>query len=205
MEKDRKFRALAIAAICVAIVGVSVAYAALSASLNINGSATVKTLSDSWNVKWNSVNVTEKSSGVSYPTATAGELPEEPKLSGDTITWKAIFTKPGDKIVLEAKFQNFGTLNAQLNALEKANYVTSSGTGVEKFNYTVTVDGTNLVDKAGQVLAGKSSERTAVITVELPSNLEAADIDALKEQTFEFNVKLPWIQGPDTITAGQEF
>lgn len=197
MEKDRKFRALAIAAICVAIVGVSVAYAALSASLTVNGSATVDT-ANSWNVKWTSVTTKSKSAGVDY--ATSGE----PTIEGtQNITWSALFTAPGDTLVIEAKLKNDGSINAELEHRE--NYLSISGDAADKFTYTVKEGNTDISAKSGKVLPGNSEEKTLTITVQLSSDLTNEELMALNNKAATFDLTLPWVQGPEIITTGSEF
>lgn len=197
MEKDRKFRALAIAAICVAIVGVSVAYAALSASLTVNGTATVDT-ANSWNVKWTSATTKSKSAGVSY--ATSGE----PTIEGtQNITWSALFTAPGDTLVIEAKLKNAGSINAELEHRE--NYLSISGDDASKFTYTVKEGSTDISEKSGKVLPGNSEEKTLTITVQLPSDLTNEELMALNNKAVTFGLTLPWIQGPEIIVTGTEF
>ena len=197
MEKDRKFRALAIAAICVAIVGVSVAYAALSASLTVNGTATVDT-TNSWNVKWTSVTTKSKSAGVSY--ATSGE----PTIEGtQNIKWAATFTAPGDTLVIEAKLKNDGSINAQLEHRE--NYLSINGEGAaDKFTYTVKEGNTDISTKSGKVLPGNSAEKTLTITVKLTEDLTNEELMALNNKAVSFGLTLPWIQGPEIITTGSE-
>ena len=197
MEKDRKFRALAIAAICVAIVGVSVAYAALSASLTVNGTATVNT-ENSWNVKWTSVSTKSKTAGVSY--ATSGE----PTIEGtQNIKWSATFSAPGDTLVIEAKLKNAGSINAELE--NKTDYLTITGDDADKFTYTVKEGSTNINDKAGKVLPGNSDEKTLTITVQLSSDLTNEQLTALNNKAVSFGLTLPWIQGPETIVTDGEF
>ena len=48
MEKERKIKVLSVAALLVAVLGLTVAFAALSQTLTINGSATVNTAS--WDI-----------------------------------------------------------------------------------------------------------------------------------------------------------
>ena len=142
MEKDRKFRALAIAAICVAVVGVSVAYAALSTVLNINGTATVNT-KGAWDIQLKSPSCAVKSGAATCSPAAS--------LTGTTtITWGATFTAPGDAVTVTASVANDGTIDAILQGIEKSMTVDGEGSQdvLKYLTYTVTVGNTTIQDGA---------------------------------------------------------
>lgn len=187
MEKDRKFRALAIAAICVAIVGVSVAYAALTASLTITGTATVST-ENAWKIEWTNVTDLTKSSAVtgSKPVITAGN---------QEITWSATFGAPQTKLSFTATFKNNGTIPAKLNA---GTYLNATGDAASKFTYTITEAGADIADRAGYVLEA-GAEVDLLITVEFDKNaaLSSTELANLNTKTATFTLELPWSQATD--------
>lgn len=199
MEKDKKFRALAIAAICVAVVGVSVAYAALATTLSINGTATVDTGS-AWNIAW--VSVTDPTAPAEGDTVTKADSSisfgengqNKPIIAGNKITWTATFTAPNTSFTFKAKIKNAGTLGAKLL---DGTYVTKAGDDANNFEYTVTVDGVNISSKSGAIIAGgQNIEKELVITVKL-KDMDNATFEGLNSKTVTFNLALPFEQAAD--------
>lgn len=191
MEKDRKFRALAIAAICVAIVGVSVAYAALSATLSITGTATVST-ENAWKVEWSAVSEITKSSavtltkGVTKPTITAGN---------QGITWEATFGAPKATLSFTATFKNSGTIPAKL---QEGTYVAATGDASANFTYDVKVGSEDISTKTGYILtSGKEVIVTVTVTFDAAGELTDAELTALNTKTATFTLNLPFTQATD--------
>lgn len=185
MQNDKKFRALAIAAICVAIVGVSVAYAALSASLTITGTAKVDTAA-SWNVFFSDVAYTastDKSAGVTVTTA-----PTVTGTSTTSISWAATFTAPGDYLQYTVTAKNSGTINAVLTSMSN----TVGGDLSQYFTYEVTVagetvTGSTLPTSKRLLNAGKTATITVKVTFDKEKKLSASDLsglDSTKTATF---------------------
>ena len=190
MEKDKKFRALAIAAICVAIVGVSVAYAALQATLSITGTATVNT-TGAWGVKFVGVDSTTKTTGVTYTSA--------PEAEGTDITWAATFTAPGDSLTIKAKIENTGTIPAKLNKVTKACEVSAVDVAnaalASNFECTATYGSEQLSTKAGSVLPGKTTTTGFVtIVVKLKDTVDNTVFTNLDKNQFKFETSLDWVQ-----------
>ena len=104
MEKERKVRVLSIAALLVAVLGLTVAFAALSQTLKINGNSTFDTAS--WDIHFTKT--------VDMPTQTTGDATfTEPTLSGTTIeNFSATLTKPGDSVTYYFDIVNKGTIDA---------------------------------------------------------------------------------------------
>lgn len=196
MEKDRKFRALAIAAICVAIVGVSVAYAALTASLKITGTATVST-ADAWKIQWTNVSEMTKSSAVTANKATI-------ESGNQNITWSATFGAPKTSLSFTATFTNSGTIPAKLEA---GTYVAATGDASTNFTYTVTDADGNIADKAGYILeSGKSITLTVTVEFDKDGSLTESGLSALDTKTATFTLNLPWTQATDAeVASGQKF
>ncbi len=104
MEKERKVRVLSIAALLVAVLGLTVAFAALSQTLTINGSATVDTAT--WDIHF------EKTSDKATEVEGAATF-TEPTLSGTAIeNFSATLTKPGDSVTYYFDIVNKGTVDA---------------------------------------------------------------------------------------------
>ena len=195
MERDRKFRALAIAAICVAVVGVSVAYAALQTTLSIEGSASVGTLESAWNIHWDNVKLVAKDSTINYtktPVISAG--------NDEQITWSAVFTAPNTSLTFTADIENEGTLNAKLTNIT---YGKSANTGSEDlepmFDYTVTVDGTDIISKKGAILLSGAT-KTVTVTVKL-KDMDNAAFATLANKEIFFSLTPVFVQAADGETS----
>jgi hypothetical protein len=108
MEKDRGFRVLAIVAICIAIVGLSIGYAALQTTLTITTKATTKAAT--WSVKFANLGTPTLTGKAAVNTAAA--------ISGDstTITIDVNLFQPSDAAVYTFDVTNDGTIDAKLNA-----------------------------------------------------------------------------------------
>lgn len=201
MEKDRKFRALAIAAICVAIVGVSVAYAALTASLTISGTATVST-ENAWKIQWTAVGEPTKSAAVSFGDADAGK----PKIgSGNqNITWTATFGAPKTNLTFTATFTNSGTIPAKL---EPGTYVNATGDASSNFDYSVKIGADDISTKSGNILQpGKSVTVTVTVDFDKTGTLTDEQLEELNTKAATFTLNLPWTQATDTeVESGTKF
>lgn len=177
MENDRKFRALAIAAICVAIVGVSVAYAALSASLNVTGTAKVST-SNSWNVSASSLVCTASGSAY-FGSEAAKKTTETFTATGGTVNWDATFTAPTDSVKCTMTWTNSGTIDAAVEDLK----ISSSGSYKDNFTYDVVMGTTNLsitVPANKYLKAGTS--KTVTFTVVFDKDKELETLPSTKEE-----------------------
>jgi hypothetical protein len=97
MEKDRGFRVLAIVAICIALVGLTIGYAALQTTLTINTKATVKAAT--WNVKFQNLGT---------PTLTGeAAVVNAATLTDTVVTIDVSLKKPSDQVVYTLYFDLF--------------------------------------------------------------------------------------------------
>jgi len=114
VERNRKIKILSLVALIVAVLGLGVAFAALSSQLTINGSA--KAQAGSWNIHF--------AKTLDMPTQTTGNASfTEPTLSDTSILgFKATVTKPGDSVTYYFDIVNSGTVDALVDS-----YVFRSG------------------------------------------------------------------------------
>ncbi len=110
---QKKQRTLAIFALAVALVATTVAYAALSTTLNISGNITKK--GGSWSVGIANI------SGVS--TKGTGAMSTAPKVTGTTLSFDANLKKPGDSVSFTFDIVNSGTVTAQMSFLGGQNAI----------------------------------------------------------------------------------
>ena len=125
MERNRKIKTLSLVALIVAVLGLGVAFAALSSKLTINGSA--KAQAGSWNIHFTKT--------LDMPTETTGDASfTEPTLSDTSILgFKATVTKPGDSVTYYFDIVNDGTVDALVeDYVFKSGYIECSGKNVSE-------------------------------------------------------------------------
>lgn len=109
MEKERRIKTLSLVALIVAVLGLTVAFAALSQTLTINGTATVDAAS--WDVHFENLKQ-------EYVTGTA-EVISEPNISSDgkgIENLQVSLKKPGDYVRYSYNAVNDGTIDAELTS-----------------------------------------------------------------------------------------
>ena len=117
MEKSRKIKIISLIVLVVMVLGLTVAFAALSQTLTINGSATVNTAS--WDIHFENLTLSEK-------TGTA-EVSGTPSLTGTVISGIDVsLNKPGDKIVYEFDLVNNGSIEAKLTDINVNSLISKS-------------------------------------------------------------------------------
>lgn len=110
MEKDRRAKLIAVIALVIAVIGLSIGFAAYSTTLTIGGSATVK--ASSWKIMFENLSA-------SVPTGTATEVTAPTINNNDTNIgdYSVSFTTPGDTISYTFDITNDGTFNAEISSL----------------------------------------------------------------------------------------
>lgn len=117
MEKERGIKVLAIVALLVSVIGLSIAYAAYSATLLVSGTVTAKKSADAWNVRFTA---TDGSSTLT-PTLTGhAAVATAATLTDTTISsFNINFFAPGDSVKYEFKVNNTGAVDATLSTITK--------------------------------------------------------------------------------------
>ena len=113
MEKERRIKALAIVVLVIAVLGLTIAFAALSQTLTINGSA--KLDASKWGLKFDNL-VLSSASNSDNIEGTANI-----KTDDNTVieNMKVRLTTPGDKVVYTVDLVNEGTINAKIDKIIK--------------------------------------------------------------------------------------
>lgn len=189
MEKERRIKVLSVVALIVAVLGLTVAFAALSQTLTINGFSGV--YQDDWDIRiqgddsyYEKANA--RTQNFAYIT-TAGNPPYGKftldvgenlnTLSGFNFT----FQKPGDSAFLTFYVANYGVVDAELSEIINTEPVCTSSTGDEedarlvcdnliiKYGYPPGTGASNnneIVDEfeVGDELAGRKTEYMTDIT-----------------------------------------
>ena len=177
MEKTRKIKIISLCALLVAVLGLTVAFAALSQTLTINGSAAVNAAS--WDIHF------EKTSGKETEVKGAATF-TEPTLSGTTIeNFSATLTKPGDSVIYYFDIVNKGTVDAVVSSYNFPNAsktgdgnvnVFDKGTYITLFNNRLAYADTDESVRQGDTInAGETKHMKLIIeykdtATELPEN-----------------------------------
>ena len=132
MEKTRKIKIISLCALLVAVLGLTVAFAALSQTLTINGSAAVDAAS--WDIHF------EKTSGKETEVKGAATF-TEPTLSGTTIeNFSATLTKPGDSVIYYFDIVNNGTVDAVVSSYDFPLAISECIRNKETYSYCMNFD-----------------------------------------------------------------
>lgn len=111
MEKERRIKVLSLAALIVALLGLTVAFAALSQTLTINGNASVDAAT--WDIHF------ETPYGSDATTNGSATINKTPTFNGTSITDIDVsITKPDDLAYWSFKIVNNGTINAKISSIE---------------------------------------------------------------------------------------
>ena len=140
MEKTRKIKIISLCALLVAVLGLTVAFAALSQTLTINGSAAVDAAS--WDIHF------EKTIGKETEVKGAATF-TEPTLSGTTIeNFSATLTKPGDSVTYYFDIVNNGTVDAVVTSYDFPLAIRECVNNNNAYSYCLNLDfnSDNIID-----------------------------------------------------------
>ena len=105
MKKDKSRNSVIISCLVVAIIAMSVGYAALAQQLTINGTA--GTGNASWAIAFDSI-----TKNTTLTSATGVTEVSEPVVSGTSATFDVTLSNPGAKIVYDVVVKNSGSIDA---------------------------------------------------------------------------------------------
>lgn len=183
MEKERNWRLLGIVAICIAVAGLSIAFASLSQTLNFTGTATVK--GASWSVHFDdeSLSTAAVTGGATVPavdtiTATTTEV------SGYNITLPA----PGAQVSYTIDIVNDGKLDAVIdtNGVSRLLAEAITGSGDSQANDEANV--TNEIEISLTYAEATTAEQTGTIKA-AGTQLQAGDL-LLDGQTIKVRLTI---------------
>lgn len=174
MEKQRRINTFVICGLIVVVGIMTVGFAALSQRLDINGTATVKSASSSWNVYFSNVDA-----GTLVGTASWAVAPKISTDSGNTgsnnkISFACDLVAPGDSCTVTATIKNGGTTQAKYTGYTlNVDSKTETGTTVTlatgaKVTITPATDWT-----ANTTVLNQNDTGTFVVKMELPSTVNA--------------------------------
>lgn len=173
MEKERTNKILAIVAICVAVAGLTVGFAAFSSTLTINGTGTVK--ASNWQVRFENLSAVTK-------TGTASEVTAPTINTNDTNIgdYDVTFTTPGDSISYTFDVANNGTFDAEVTTVTiptptctgtGANAETDATNVCNNLTYTLTYADGTAINVADALTA--SQKKTLKLTLTYGTSITA--------------------------------
>ena len=182
MEKERRTKALVIVVLLIVIAGLTIAFAALSTTLNINGTAYLDAAK--WGIKFKNL-----SEPVSVGTATVtGTAKIEENKSAEITGINVSLSNPGDKVTYTVDLVNEGTINAKIDDIEKT-VLTSEQQRYLTFKVT---DQNEKEISQGDIL-GKGETRNLTITIEFIKDLTKEDLPT-STSTISLSYKLNFVQ-----------
>ena len=189
-NRDNSGKIIAVIALVLAVVGLSIGFAALQTRLEINGTAEV-TGGQNWDIKFvtGSLNIVKTGSAQST----------DPTLSATTIKdYKVTLAKPGDKVSYYFQVTNNGSFDAKIGSVVPGTPVCSTEAFCDNVNYSFSYT-TDNGGEAGAAVSvddtlAKKETKWMVITVEYKPE---ADVSTLPETTVTItglNASINYVQ-----------
>ena len=192
MEKERSVKLLIISILFMLIAGLTVAFAVLSSSLNINGTAYLDAAK--WGIRFENLSEPVK---VGTATTTGTAKIEETK-AAEITDMNVNLSIPGDKVVYTVDLVNKGTINAKIDNIEKTVL-----TQEQQRYLTFKVTNQNGYEiKQGDILE-KGETKKITITIEFIKDLTKEDLPK-QTSTISLSYKLNFVQTDEKVTSGSQ-
>ena len=189
MEKERSVKILIISILFMLIAGLTVAFAALSTTLNIKGTAYLDAAK--WGIKFENLSSPTK---IGSATTTGTAKIEEAKSASITGINVGLST-PGDKVTYTVDLVNEGTINAKIDNIEKT-VLTSEQQ--RYLTFKVTDQNGKEVSEGDILSAGET--RNLTITIEFIKDLTKEDLPK-QTSTISLSYKLNFVQTDEKATT----
>ena len=189
MEKERRTKALVVVVLLIVIAGLTVAFAALSTTLNINGTAYLDAAK--WGIRFENLSSPTK---IGSATTTGTAKIEETKAASIT-GMNVSLSIPGDKVTYTVDLVNKGTINAKIDNIEKT-ILTQEQQRYLTFKVT---DKNGYEIKQGDILE-KGETKKITITIEFIKDLTKGDLPK-QTSTISLSYKLNFVQTDDKATS----
>ena len=191
MEKERRTKALVIVVLLIVVASLTIAFAALSATLNINGTAYLDAAK--WGIKFENLSSPTK---IGSATTTGTAKIEETK-AAEITGMNVSLSTPGDKVTYTVDLVNEGTINAKIDNIEKT-VLTSEQQ--RYLTFKVTDKSGNEVSE-GDILS-KGETRNLIITIEFIKDLTKEDLPT-DASTISLSYKLNFVQTDEKATTSK--
>lgn len=178
--KDRKILSLVLCLLLISVFTLTIAYAALSAVLTINGTGEVE--ASSWNIKFANPRVTSGSVNSDVPT-----------INGSTLSFNTTLTIPGDFYEFTVDVVNDGSVDAMIS-----NFVKKPELTVEQakfLKYEITYQNGEVI--SNQQLLAKNTSMPIKVRIEYRNDLVASDLPSTSA-TLNLSLTIEYIQSDGT-------
>ena len=189
MEKEIRTKALVVVVLLIVVAGLTIAFAALSATLNINGTAYLDAAK--WGIRFENLSSSTK---IGSATTTGTAKIEETKAAEITGINVSLST-PGDKVTYTVDLVNKGTINAKIDNIEKT-VLTQEHQRYLTFKVT---DKNGYEIKQGDILE-KGETKKITITIEFIKDLTKEDLPK-QTSTISLSYKLNFVQTDEKATT----
>jgi hypothetical protein len=176
-QHHKRTRLIAVAALVVGVLGLGVAFAALSTNLLISGTAKIE--SASWSVQWEAASPAPTCTATGEAALAAGPTVSSSSSTNDTITISPSFKTNGDIVTCTFTAVNKGSLNAKLGAVAP----TITNLTGNSISAVLTYDNGNTPTQ-GDILAASGTQVYKLVFTYTGSP-QATEIDNL---TYSFTV-----------------
>lgn len=189
MSNKKRIKVLVVVVLLMAVVGLTIAFASLSTSLNIKGSAYLNAAK--WGIKFENLSDPE----IEGTATTVGTAKiEETKSAGITGINVGLST-PGDKVTYTVDLVNEGTINAKIDNIEKTVLTEEQ----QKYLIFKVTDESNNEISDGKILSSGETKKLT-ITIEYIRDINEEDLPT-ETKTISLSYKLNFIQTDEnTIT-----
>ena len=189
MERERKFKIVALVAVIIAVIGLSIAFAAMSRTLNINGSGNVDPANfDIYFTNLSQPTLGGEASVSGTPTlATKGVT-----ISNMNVTLK----KPKDSVVYTVDIKNDGDIDAEIENLVLPTFTSAQQ---QLFDFTVVYTNGGQAVSIGDTLA-KGETRNVTITFKYKDITDESLLPSTAQQ-ISLSYQIIYRQTNNAVTA----
>ena len=144
-----------------ALIGITIGYAVLSTTLNINGKSTIS--KNTWDVHFDNINVTDESV----------EAVKLPTIEDDTtVDFEIALNMPGDFYEFTVDVVNNGTIDAMIESINKTPILTEEQ--AKYLDYTITCQ--NNLEITSKQLVKKDESVRLKVRVEIRKDIDPSDL-----------------------------
>lgn len=170
--------------VLVAVMGLTVGFAALQTSLSINGNTKIDKVG--WDIRFENINVTTGSVEIGSGDAAATIDPTDPT----KVTYNVTLSEPGEFYEFTVDVVNKGSLPAKLESIVKDTLTAEEDVYT---NYTVSYVDSTLPTIGDKLATGEGNKKTLRIRVEFDENVSAEDLPT-EAHSFELSYQLNYVQ-----------
>lgn len=170
--------------VLVAVMGLTVGFAALQTSLSINGNTKIDKVG--WDIRFENINVTTGSVEIGNDDVAATIDPTDPT----KVTYNVTLSEPGDFYEFTVDVINKGSLPAKLDSIVKDSLTAEEDVYT---NYTVSYVDSTLPTIGDKLATGEANKKTLRIRVEFDENVSAEELPT-EAHSFELSYQLNYVQ-----------